>query len=70
MRLTNIKSKEVVKILQRQGFKIDRQSGTHIIMKKENQTVVVPVHKETIPIGTLKSIERQANVNFREIIEE
>ncbi len=68
MRLTNIKSKEVVKILQKQGFQIDRQSGTHVIMKKDNKTVVVPVHKETIPIGTLKSIERQANVKFRELI--
>ncbi len=52
MRITNIKSKEVVKILQKLGFKIDRQSGTHVIIKKENKTVVVPVHKETIPIGT------------------
>lgn len=68
MRITNVKSKEVVKILQKQGFQINRQSGTHVIMKKDNKTVVVPVHKETIPIGTLKSIERQAGVKFRELI--
>lgn len=68
MRITNIKSKEVVRILQKLGFQIDRQNGTHVIMKKENKTVVVPVHKETIPIGTLKSIERQAGIKFRELI--
>jgi len=67
MNLKNIKSKEVVKILQKFGFEIKRQSGTHVIMRKENQTVVVPIHKETIPIGTLKSIERQSNIKFREL---
>lgn len=67
MKLSNIKSKEVVKILQKHGFEIKRQAGTHIIMRKENKMVVVPVHKETIPIGTLKSIERQSGIKFREL---
>ena len=69
MKLKNIKSKEVVKILGKQGFKIKRQTGTHIIMEKGSKIVVVPVHKDTIPIGTLKSIEKQAEINFREILE-
>ncbi|HLC77679.1 MAG TPA: type II toxin-antitoxin system HicA family toxin [Candidatus Nanoarchaeia archaeon] len=68
MKLQNIKSREVVKILQKQGFEIKRQSGTHVILRKEEKTVVVPIHKETMPIGTLKSIEKQSGVNFREII--
>ena len=68
MKLRNIKSKEVVKILQGIGFIIDRQSGTHVILKKDDKTVVVPVHRETMPIGTLKSIEKQAGIKFREII--
>lgn len=67
MKLQNIKSKEVVKILQKFGFVVDRQSGTHVIMKKDIKTVVVPVHKETIPIGTLKSIERQSGIKFRDL---
>lgn len=44
------------------------QSGTHIILRKENKTVVVPVHREIMPIGTLKSIEKQAGVDFRELL--
>ena len=67
MKLKNIRSKEVLKILQKQGFEIKRQSGTHVIMRKENKTVVVPIHKETMPIGTLKSIERQSGIKFREL---
>ena len=68
MKLKNIKSKEIIKILQKQGFQIKRQKGTHIIMKKNERTIVVPVHHDIIPIGTLKNIEKQAGIKFREII--
>jgi len=69
MKLKNIKAKEVIKILEKNGFEIKRQSGTHIILRKNERTVVVPVHKAIIPIGTLKSIEKQAGLDFREIFE-
>jgi len=68
MKLKNVKSKEVVKILQRNGFEIKRQSGTHVILKKNKKMVVVPIHHETMPTGTLKSIEKQAGLKFRELI--
>jgi predicted RNA binding protein YcfA (HicA-like mRNA interferase family) len=64
----NIKSKEVERILLHAGFVAVRQCGSHIIMKKDGRTVVVPVHHEIMPIGTLKSIERNSGVDFREII--
>jgi len=67
MKLKNIKSKEVLKILQKQGFEIRRQAGTHVILRKENRTVVVPIHREIMPIGTLKNIEKQSGVDFREL---
>lgn len=68
MKLKNIKSKEIIKILQRNDFEIKRQSGTHVILRNNGKIVVVPVHRETIPIGTLKNIERQAGLKFRELI--
>ena len=68
MKLKNIKSKEVLRILQKQGFEIRRQAGTHVILRKENKTVVVPIHREIMPIGTLKSIEKQSGVDFRELL--
>ena len=68
MKLRNIKSREILRILQKQGFVIKRQSGTHVILRKENKTVVVPVHSEIMPIGTLKSIEKQSGVDFRELL--
>jgi predicted RNA binding protein YcfA (HicA-like mRNA interferase family) len=57
--------KEIIKILEANGFKIKRQSGTHLIMRNNGKMTVVPIHRKTIPIGTLKSIEKQSGVNFR-----
>lgn len=67
MKLHNIKSKEVVKILQKHNFIVKRQSGTHVILRNNGKMVVVPAHHKTIPIGTLKSIEKQSGINFREL---
>jgi len=69
MKLKNIKVKEVIKILENNGFFIKRQSGTHIILRNNGRLVVVPAHHSTIPIGTFKSIEKQSGLNFREIYE-
>jgi len=69
MKLKNIKSKEIIKILEKEGFKIKRQSGTHVILRDNSKMVVVPIHRPTIPIGTLKSIEKQSGIKFREILE-
>ena len=68
MKLRNIKSKKIVKILRKNGFEIKRQSGTYVILKKNEKMVVVPIHRETIPPGTLKSIEKQSGLNLRELI--
>ena len=69
MKLKNVKAKDVIRLLENEGFIIQRQSGTHIVLRKNGKTVVVPVHKQVIPIGTLKSIEKQSELNFRKILE-
>ena len=68
MKLTNIKVREIIKILEIEGFKIKRQTGTHLIMRNNGKTTVVPIHKPVLPIGTLKSIEKQAGISFRELV--
>ncbi len=66
MKLKNAKVKEIIKILEQSDFKLKRQSGTPLILRNNGKIVVVPVHHKTIPIGTLKSIEKQSGINFRE----
>ncbi len=56
---------EVCRILESEGFKSVRQSGSHRIMQKrtEDTTVTVPVPMHSfVRRGTLKSIIRQADL--------
>ena len=71
-RLPRISGKDVIEILEKLGFKIVRQRGSHVILKKETKLgkigCVVPLHKE-LAIGTLKGILKQADVEIEEFIE-
>jgi len=71
--MKNVKSKKLLKALIRLGFEIKAQSGTHVILtgfrKGLKRTFPVPVHHEIIPIGTFKSILRQADITEEELKE-
>lgn len=56
-------SKELIKILKKAGFQEVSQKGSHLKMKKDTKILIVPEHgKKDIPIGTLKSIIKQAGL--------
>ena len=59
---------EVVKSLQRLGFTIARQKGSHVQMVKENKRITVPMHR-SVTLGTLQSILRQAGVGLEKFLE-
>ncbi len=61
--------KEVVKALQRAGFYIKRQKGSHIVLRRDNPfaQVVVPDHK-SVDTGTLASILDGANLSVEDFI--
>lgn len=55
--------KEVIKLLEKNGWVLDRIKGSHHIMIKEELTVVVPVHgKKDVPKGTLNAILKQGGI--------
>lgn len=64
-RMRRLTAKEVEKILQRYGFNLISQKGSH---RKWRNTqlglqVIVPEHKsKTLPIGTLKNILTGADI--------
>ena len=68
--LPRISGRECVKALQRIGFMVSRQNGSHIIMRRDNPygKVVVPNHDE-ISKGTLRAIIRDANLTVDEFID-
>jgi predicted RNA binding protein YcfA (HicA-like mRNA interferase family) len=57
----------IINILKKDGwFKVD-QSGSHIQFKHPSKKgrVTIPHPKKDLPIGTLKSIERQAGIKLK-----
>ena len=51
--------KELLRLLRAKGCSEPRQNGSHVRVQCGNCSTTVPIHSgETLPIGTLKQIER------------
>ena len=70
-KLPSISGKRLCRILEKIGYSIDHQTGSHIILRNENpphRRLTVPDHKE-IAKGTLRAIIRQAGLTIDEFRE-
>ena len=65
--LPRVSGRETVRILEKAGFRVRRQHGSHIILRRDNPfaQTVVPDHKE-LDRGTLRAILRQAGLSVDE----
>ncbi len=65
-----LSGKEVIKALEKAGFKSVKQRGSHVKLRKfasgRKLTVIIPL-KQVIRTGTMKSILRQANLDIEEL---
>lgn len=61
--------KDVIRILERRGFVLDRVKGSHHIYLHPDtkQRAVVPFHRRDIPQGTLLAILKQAGIDRDEL---
>jgi predicted RNA binding protein YcfA (HicA-like mRNA interferase family) len=66
-KLPRISGAEAQRALERLGFIKLRQSGSHVILRREAKGCVVPMHAE-LKVGTLAGILRQADVAPEEFI--
>jgi predicted RNA binding protein YcfA (HicA-like mRNA interferase family) len=62
-----ISGAEAVRALQRLGFVVARQRGSHIVMRRGSSGCVVPAHDE-LKVGTLNGVLKQAGVSAEEFI--
>ena len=64
-KLPTLSSQKVIKILEKNGFVLDRVKGSHHIFHhpETNKRVVVPFHKKDLPKGTLLEILKQAGIS-------
>lgn len=68
MKLIPIKPKEVVKILEKKGFIVRKQTGSHLILFRKGirRPISVPIHPRDLPAGTQRAILRQAEISLEE----
>ena len=67
-----MKPREVVKVLQRGGFYIHRQTGSHVRLLHRTRTelrITVPIHSRDMPKGTLRRVIKQADLTVEEFAE-
>lgn len=68
-KLPSITAKKLIRFLKKQGFREDRQSGSHLTLKRssDNKIITVPVHTEQdIGKGLLKKILTDAGYTVDE----
>jgi len=66
-KLPRISGRECLAALQKMGFAVARQKGSHIVLRRGSSGCVVPNHKE-IRVGTLSGILKQAGISAEEFI--
>jgi predicted RNA binding protein YcfA (HicA-like mRNA interferase family) len=64
-KLRRLSGAEVIHILERFGFTVQAQAGSHVKLRRtgptgEKQTLTIPRHRE-LDTGTLRAIFRQAS---------
>lgn len=71
-KMPRVSSREAIRALERLGFEQVRQTGSHVVMKKETEEgkigCVVPMHRE-LKVGTLSSVLKQGQVTVEAFIE-
>lgn len=56
-------SREIEAVLKRFGFSLTTQKGSHGKFKhQDGRIVILPMNKREIPVGTFRSILKQANL--------
>lgn len=70
-RLPRVTAKQIVAVLERRGFVLSRQSGSHKIYIKNGKRITVPFHGAAVlHPKVLKSILRDADMIIEDLREE
>jgi predicted RNA binding protein YcfA (HicA-like mRNA interferase family) len=67
-KLPHISGQECVRALQKTGFEVRRQTGSHVILRKDDVIIPVPNHRH-LKAGTLRSILRRADLSIEDFVE-
>jgi len=67
-KLTPVKPDELIKVIEKLGFKKIRQSGSHaIFFHSDGRWTTVPIHKgKDVAKGTLRKILKDLGISYEE----
>jgi predicted RNA binding protein YcfA (HicA-like mRNA interferase family) len=70
-RLPRVKPKDLIRVLEKKGWQLDRVRGSHHIMihSEQHRALPVPVHNRELKTGTLLGILRSAGITREELRE-
>lgn len=57
-----MKDKDLLKLLEKNGWKLIRINGSHHVLQKNGETTVVPIHGRDVPIGLLNTILKETGL--------
>jgi predicted RNA binding protein YcfA (HicA-like mRNA interferase family) len=66
MPLKPLRPREVARRLEKAGFKLTRQKGSHARYVKGPHGVTVPIHPGEVPLPVIRSILKQAGLTSEE----
>lgn len=66
--LPQVRPKDLLRALQKEGFKIHRKTGSHVYIKHpDGRLTSISIHPGTIAKGTLKAILTQTKLTIEKI---
>jgi len=63
--MKSFKPRQIIKVLEKEGFRLVRQKGSHRLYRKGSDRVTVPYHNKDLKRGTLKNILKQVELQKR-----
>jgi len=67
--MKSVKPRQMIKVLEKNGFRLVRQKGSHRLYRKGDSRVTVPYHNKDLKSGTLQNILKQARITKEELKE-
>jgi len=62
-RLPVLRSRQLIAALKKAGFEAHHQTGSHLaLVIPDGRRVIVPIHAQDLPRGTVSAIIRQAGL--------
>jgi predicted RNA binding protein YcfA (HicA-like mRNA interferase family) len=66
-KLPRVSGADTIRALERMGFVVARQRGSHAVLRRGSQGCVVPTHRE-LKTGTLAGVLTQAGVTVEDFV--